>query len=145
MKKNESKKPSSTAGNPPKKDNENKEIKKKGKRDEAADGRQAYFDDIVKSIVPVQVRKIKKSPAELEARSILSKEYTRFKMYEEHQIMKRLDTVKKCRDNTLTELKLLDENLYKEAIEPDITLWPINFIPIMETPPIKGYISSAEN
>lgn len=48
-----------------------------------------------------------------------------------------------ARDNALAELKMVDMNLYTEAITVDETLFPITFPVVTDTPPKDGYSTGA--
>ncbi|XP_073819374.1 mitochondrial ribosomal protein L40 [Musca autumnalis] len=81
------------------------------------------------------------SEAELEKRIQLNKQWSRYKHEQkmnEYQIM---DRIMQSQRKALEELRLESEELYQEAIQPDMTLLPVKIKGPVATPPISNYAS----
>ena len=79
------------------------------------------------------------SAAEQEKRTILLKEWSRFKMQQHKEELQRLQEMMRCREVALKELKKTSQFLYQEAIKVDKNLFPFQFTGPTETPPIPEY------
>ena len=81
--------------------------------------------------------------ADLDERAAAVKTWSRYRVKQERANSKRMLELTAARDNALAELKLIDMNLYTEAITVDETLFPITFPVITDTPPKEGYTTGA--
>lgn len=77
--------------------------------------------------------------AEQEQRTLLLKEWSRFKMKQHKEELQRLQEMMRCREVALKELKKTSLYLYHEAIKVDKNLFPYQFTGPTETPSIPEY------
>ncbi|XP_022913089.1 large ribosomal subunit protein mL40 [Onthophagus taurus] len=94
-------------------------------------------------IIDHKKERYRKSPAltaeTLEERILLEKQWSQFKKQEYVKDLKMLDRIAYSQQKALDELRKESEELYQEAIQPDLQLIPYGFIGPVETPPIEGY------
>ncbi|XP_045776219.1 39S ribosomal protein L40, mitochondrial [Maniola jurtina] len=81
------------------------------------------------------------SAEETEARALLLKEWTRYKKQEYMTNVAQIDRIMSAQRRALDMLYEESEELYNEAIMPDLQLVPSSFIGTYATPPIKNYDS----
>ncbi|KAG6455435.1 hypothetical protein O3G_MSEX009231 [Manduca sexta] len=81
------------------------------------------------------------SPAEAEARALLEKEWTRYKREEYMANIAQIDRIMASQRRALDKLYEESEELYDEAIMPDLQLIPYSINGPVATPPIKNYNS----
>ena len=79
------------------------------------------------------------SSVEQEKRTLLLKEWSRFKMQQHKEELQRLQEMIRCREVALKELKKTSLYLYQEAIKVDKSLFPFEFMGPTETPSIPDY------
>lgn len=72
---------------------------------------------------------------------MLEKKWAHFKLKERVSDFQIIDRVLQSQKKALEELRKESEELYQEAIQPDLKLTPISFEGPVNTPPIKGYLS----
>ncbi|CAH1108669.1 unnamed protein product [Psylliodes chrysocephalus] len=77
----------------------------------------------------------------LENRALLEKKWCRYKR-EQHLVdMQMLDRIQFAQQKALDELRKESEQLYQEAIQPDLMMMPYKIEGPVETPPIENYQS----
>lgn len=81
------------------------------------------------------------SEAELEYRIQLNNKWARYKHQQKIQDFQIIDRLMQSQQKALQELRLESEELYQEAIQPDISILPITVKGPVATPPIEGYVS----
>ena len=81
------------------------------------------------------------SPAVQEARALLEKHWARHKMQENLENYKIVDRLLMAQQKALQELRFESEELYNEAIQPDLNLLPFNAKGPVATPPVDKYNS----
>ncbi|XP_034833839.1 large ribosomal subunit protein mL40 [Maniola hyperantus] len=81
------------------------------------------------------------SAEETEARALLQKDWTRYKKQEYMANVAQIDRIMSAQRRALDMLYEESEELYNEAIMPDLQLVPSSFIGTFATPPIKNYDS----
>ncbi|CAK1550459.1 unnamed protein product [Leptosia nina] len=81
------------------------------------------------------------SPAEVEARALLNKEWCRYKRQEYMANVAQVDRIMRAQKRALDQLYEVSEDLYNEAIMPDLQLIPYSIVGPYATPPIKNYDS----
>ncbi|XP_013098138.1 large ribosomal subunit protein mL40 [Stomoxys calcitrans] len=81
------------------------------------------------------------SEAELERRVQLNKQWSRYKHEQKINDFQIIDRLMRCQSKALDELRLESEELYQEAIQPDMTVLPVKMKGPVATPPIKDYVS----
>ena len=81
--------------------------------------------------------------SDLDERAAAVKSWSRYRVKQERENSKRMLELTAARDNALAELKMVDMNLYTEAITVDETLFPITFPVVTDTPPKDGYSTGA--
>eukprot|EP00039_Didymoeca_costata_P019851 m.339165 g.339165 ORF g.339165 m.339165 type:complete len:184 (+) comp18691_c0_seq1:119-670(+) len=102
---------------------------------EAAEAAAFNFGEMMNQAVPVKERQRPKLTGDqLDDRARKVKEWSRYRIKEEHNVYKRLSELSRHRDAALDELKQLDIKLYYKAIEVDETLWPLHFPVATHTP-----------
>lgn len=79
--------------------------------------------------------------AVLEQRALLEKRWTRHKMQEKLSDYQMVDKLLLSQQKALQELRYESEELYQEAIQPDLQLLPFKAIGPVSTPPIENYDS----
>lgn len=77
----------------------------------------------------------------LEQRIQLNKQWARYKHQEKAQDYQIFDRLMQSQRRALDELRAESEELYQEAIQPDMSLLPITVKGPVATPPIENYIS----
>lgn len=77
----------------------------------------------------------------VEQRILLEKKWAHYKLQERVSDFQIIDRLLQSQKKALEELRKESEELYQEAIQPDLTLTPISFEGPVNTPPIKDYIS----
>ncbi|CAK1583771.1 unnamed protein product [Parnassius mnemosyne] len=85
---------------------------------------------------PVQL-----SPEEVEARALLQKDWARYKREEYMANVAQIDRIMAAQRRALDMLYEESEELYDEAIMPDLQLIPYTISGPVATPPIKNYDS----
>ena len=81
------------------------------------------------------------SPEEQERRTLLLKEWSRFKMKQHKEELQRVQELERCREEALKELKKTSLFLYHEAIKVDHDFFPVEFKGPTETPPKADYMA----
>ncbi|XP_023935967.1 39S ribosomal protein L40, mitochondrial [Bicyclus anynana] len=81
------------------------------------------------------------SAEETESRALLLKEWTRYKKQEYMANVAQIDRIMAAQRRALDMLYEESEDLYNEAIMPDLQLVPCSFTSTFSTPPIKNYES----
>ncbi|KAL0819527.1 hypothetical protein ABMA28_007624 [Loxostege sticticalis] len=94
------------------------------------------LDQLGKRKRPVEVK-----PEVLEARALLQKEWTRYKREEYMSSVAQIDRIMAAQRRALDKLYEESEDLYYEAIMPDLSLIPYTIKGPVATPPIKDYES----
>ena len=84
---------------------------------------------------------VKLSYEEQERRTLLLKEWSRYKMKQHKEDLQRIQELERCRQEALKELKKSSLYLYNEAIKVDPDFFPIQFKGPTETPPITDYVA----
>ena len=79
------------------------------------------------------------SEQEQERRSFLIKNWSAYRMEENLKDFKILDKLVNAQTKALQELRFESEELYQQAIQPDMDMIPFVAKGPVETPPIKGY------
>lgn len=79
--------------------------------------------------------------AVFEQRALLEKNWARHKMQEKLQHYQIVDKLLLSQQKALQELRYESEELYLEAIQPDLQLLPFKFQGPVTTPPIENYDS----
>lgn len=77
----------------------------------------------------------------LEKRVALEKSWATYKMKQKMLDLQTIDRIYLAQEKALSELKFESEELYEEAIQPDLKLVPFNAIGPVSTPPIEKYES----
>ncbi|XP_075982561.1 mitochondrial ribosomal protein L40 [Anticarsia gemmatalis] len=77
----------------------------------------------------------------IEARALLQKEWTRYKREEYMANVAQIDRIMAAQKRALDKLYEESEDLYNEAIMPDLSLIPYEIRGTVATPPIKNYES----
>ncbi|CAH2045141.1 unnamed protein product, partial [Iphiclides podalirius] len=85
---------------------------------------------------PVQL-----SAQEVEARAIMQKEWSRYKHSEYIANIAQIDRIMAAQRRALDKLYEQSEDLYNEAVMPDLQLIPYSISGPVATPPIKNYDS----
>ncbi|XP_015761163.1 PREDICTED: 39S ribosomal protein L40, mitochondrial-like [Acropora digitifera] len=80
-------------------------------------------------------------PEEQERRTLLLKEWSRFKMKQHKEELQRVQELERCREEALKELKKTSVFLYHEAIKVDRDFFPLEFNGPTETPPKADYLA----
>ncbi|XP_022786270.1 39S ribosomal protein L40, mitochondrial-like [Stylophora pistillata] len=88
-----------------------------------------------------QRRPVELSPEEKERRTLLLKEWSRYKMQQHKEDLQRFQELERCRQEALKELKKTSPLLYEAAIKVDGDFFPIEFKGPTETPPIPDYLA----
>ncbi|KAI8424915.1 hypothetical protein MSG28_006833 [Choristoneura fumiferana] len=83
----------------------------------------------------------KLSADQVEARALLQKEWTKYKRVEYIANVAQIDRIMGAQRRALDKLYEVSEDLYNEAIMPDLQLVPYSINGPVATPPIKGYYS----
>ncbi|KAI5635906.1 mitochondrial ribosomal protein l28 domain-containing protein [Phthorimaea operculella] len=78
---------------------------------------------------------------EVEARALLQKDWARYKREEYIANVAQIDRIMAAQRRALDRLYEESEDLYNEAIMPDLSLIPYSITGTVATPPIKGYDS----
>ncbi|XP_032521615.2 large ribosomal subunit protein mL40 [Danaus plexippus] len=86
-------------------------------------------------------RKVQVTPEQQEARDVLLKEWTRYKKQEYMANVAQIDRIMASQRRALDKLYEESEDLYNEAIMPDLSLVPYSISGPYSTPPIKNYES----
>lgn len=81
------------------------------------------------------------SPQIVEQRAILEKTWARYKVHEKLKEFQQVDKLLLAQEKALQELRYESEDLYQEAIQPDLELIPIKITGPVATPPIPKYDS----
>ncbi|KAL9896705.1 mitochondrial ribosomal protein L40 isoform 2-T2 [Glossina fuscipes fuscipes] len=81
------------------------------------------------------------SAEEVERRYDLNKRWTRYKHEQKMLDLQIMDRLMLSQQKALDELRLESEELYQEAIQPDVSLLPVRVKGPVATPPIEGYNS----
>jgi large subunit ribosomal protein L40 len=89
----------------------------------------------------IRERKIEISPAVVEKRLGLQKQWSKFRMEEKLMDFQLVDKLTMAQNKALQELRLESEELYLEAIQVDINLLPFQTKGPVSTPPIDSYES----
>lgn len=76
---------------------------------------------------------------EQERRALLSKQWASYRLQENLKDFKALDNVVQAQTKALQELRFESEELYQQAIQPDIDMIPFIAKGPVSTPPIKDY------
>ncbi|XP_013192134.1 large ribosomal subunit protein mL40 [Amyelois transitella] len=93
-----------------------------------------------------QIQKRSRGPPQIsqevqEERALLQKEWTRYKRQEYMAHVAQIDRIMAAQKRALDRLYEESEDLYNEAIMPDLQLIPYSVTGPVATPPIKGYES----
>ncbi|XP_047034191.1 39S ribosomal protein L40, mitochondrial [Helicoverpa zea] len=83
----------------------------------------------------------KLTPEVIEARALLQKDWTRYKRQEYIANVAQIDRIMGAQRRALDKLLEESEDLYNEAIMPDMQLIPYEIQGPVATPPIKNYVS----
>ncbi|XP_061721915.1 large ribosomal subunit protein mL40 [Cydia pomonella] len=83
----------------------------------------------------------KLSAEEIEVRALLQKDWARYKREEYIATVAQIDRIMASQRRALDKLYEVSEDLYDEAIMPDLQLIPYSVKGPVATPPIKGYDS----
>ncbi|XP_076283924.1 mitochondrial ribosomal protein L40 [Lasioglossum baleicum] len=81
------------------------------------------------------------SPEEIERRSLLRKEWTKYKQDQWIRDTRTIESIMASQERALTELKAVSEYLYEKAIEIDESYLPYTTSGPLNTPPIQNYDS----
>ncbi|VVD04652.1 unnamed protein product [Leptidea sinapis] len=81
------------------------------------------------------------SAEEIEARALLNKDWCRYKRQEYMNNIAQIDRIMAAQKRALEKLYEESEDLYYEAIMPDLALIPYSIDGTYETPPINNYDS----
>ncbi|CAH0400572.1 unnamed protein product [Chilo suppressalis] len=84
---------------------------------------------------------VKLSSEVMEARALLQKEWTQYKREEYMNSVAQIDRIMAAQRRALDKLYEESEELYDEAIMPDLSLIPYSVRGPVATPPIKDYAS----
>ncbi|KPJ18278.1 39S ribosomal protein L40, mitochondrial [Papilio machaon] len=84
---------------------------------------------------------VKLSEQEVEARALLQKEWSRYKRAEYMSTVAQIDRIMGAQKRALDMLYEESEDLYNEAVMPDLKLIPYSIKGPVATPPIKNYDS----
>lgn len=74
-----------------------------------------------------------------EERAVLNKRWAAFRNQENLKDFKTLDTLVQAQAKALQELRFESEELYQQAIQPDMGMIPFSAKGPSNTPPIKDY------
>ncbi|XP_012256281.2 39S ribosomal protein L40, mitochondrial [Athalia rosae] len=77
----------------------------------------------------------------IEERELLKKTWCAYKYHQQLSLVQMIDSVLSSQQKALDELRMESEELYMEAIQPDIDLLPYIAKGPVSTPPIKNYPS----
>lgn len=77
----------------------------------------------------------------LEHRIVLEKSWAKFKIQQKMDDLQKINHMVIAQEKSLAELRLESEELYQEAIQPDVQLLPFIAIGPVSTPPIDKYES----
>ncbi|CAG4957396.1 39S ribosomal protein L40, mitochondrial [Colias croceus] len=81
------------------------------------------------------------TPEQVEARALLNKDWTRYKRQEYMANIAQIDRIMAAQKRALDMLYEESEDLYNEAIMPDLQILPYSVEGTYATPPIKNYDS----
>lgn len=81
------------------------------------------------------------SQEEIESRAILQKEWARYKLKQKSQELQVVDRLMQAQQKALEELRKESEELFQEAIQPDLQMIPFTTKGPVATPPIENYES----
>ncbi|KAJ0173544.1 hypothetical protein K1T71_010693 [Dendrolimus kikuchii] len=81
------------------------------------------------------------SAEQMEARALLQKEWTRYKREEYMANVAQIDRIMAAQRRALDRLYEESEDLYNEAVMPDLSILPYTIMGPVATPPIKNYDS----
>ncbi|XP_076659608.1 mitochondrial ribosomal protein L40 [Halictus rubicundus] len=81
------------------------------------------------------------SPEEIERRSLLRKEWSRYKLDQWTRDLRVIESIMVSQERALSELKAESEYLYEKATEFDESLLPYSASGPVNTPPIQNYES----
>jgi len=81
------------------------------------------------------------SNEELERRTQLLKKWSQYKHDQKLENFQIIDRLVQCQNKALEELRMESEELYQEAIQPDLQLVPFSMKGPVSTPPIDNYDS----
>lgn len=81
------------------------------------------------------------SEEEAESRILLQKEWTKYKMQQHLGDIQAIDSIFYSQQRALDELRAESEELYQEAIQPDLALLPYKAKGPLKTAPIENYNS----
>ncbi|CAH0756514.1 unnamed protein product [Diatraea saccharalis] len=84
---------------------------------------------------------VKLSPEVVEARALLQKDWAKYKQQEYMSHVAQIDRIMAAQRRALDKLYEESEELYDEAIMPDLSLIPYTIDGPVVTPPIKDYLS----
>lgn len=76
-----------------------------------------------------------------ENRVLLEKQWATYKMKEKLSNLQTIDRLVNAQEKALSELRFVSEDLYQEAIQPDLNLVPFKAVGPVATPPIENYES----
>lgn len=76
---------------------------------------------------------------EQERRALLMKRWAHYRMHENMSDFKILEKIMSAQTKALQELRLESEELYQQAIQPDMDMIPFTAVGPVQTPPIEGY------
>lgn len=79
------------------------------------------------------------SPEEEDYRAILFKEWARYKTQQHLKEVQMFDRLAAAQMKALNELKMISDELYLEAIQPDACLFPYKAVGPSCTPPVENY------
>ncbi|CAG9136609.1 unnamed protein product [Plutella xylostella] len=88
-----------------------------------------------------QRRQVKLSSEEVNARAVLQKEWSNYKREEYMAHVRQIDRIMAAQKRALDQLYEVSEDLYNEAIMPDLQFIPFTARGPVATPPIKNYES----
>ena len=77
-------------------------------------------------------------------RTMVMKQWTRELMFQHKKQLQQLQSMLKCRDKAMRELKKVSLSLYEQAMEPEPTLLTFSTTGPTETPPLNNYIPPEE-
>lgn len=97
------------------------------------------------SLIDERKQRMRKLPeltvAVKEERANLIKEWSKFRNQQKMEDVRIIDQLVMAQEKALQELRLESEELYQEAIQPDLTLIPYFSVGPVATPPIEKYES----
>ena len=101
------------------------------------------YNNFINSIVNLYRKRIRSKPQlsseVLEQRSLLEKEWCRYKLQEHRRDAELIHNMIKAQQKALQELRLESEELYQAAMQQDYKLFPIKIDGPVATPPISQY------